>query len=151
MGVHTFSIDDEIAQKFKEQTPSQETSNVVEQMMRDYLDETPDQDIQLDFNNLGLSQSQEELVQLFAEKNVKKKTTNAVFDLAKKNGIYGRSHHFGEAMESISNNKDIPYAVRNEKLISEAVECSCGARMQINVVIDNDCRCFQCDTKIVRL
>ncbi len=107
MAIKTYSIDDDIADKFAEQTPEQETSSVLEQLMRDYLDEQPDQEIVSDLKNTGLSDSQEDMVHAMVKDNVSRIGSQQLFSKAKKYSVYGSSHHFGSRMKAIVNNEDI--------------------------------------------
>lgn len=152
MAIKTYSIDDEIADKFAEQTPEQETSAVLEQLMRDYLDENPDQDIVLDLKNTGLTDSQEEMVHAMVKDNVSSIGSTQLFSKAKKYNVYGRSHHFGDGISAIVSSEKIPYSKEDDKFVSENVPCGgCGQGFPINVLVDNDGVCPKCDTKTVRL
>jgi len=151
MGVHTFSLDDGIAQKFKNETPQQETSACLEQLMRDYLDEMPEQDIIFDINSLRLSNSQQELLELLVDKNINGRSTNALFSLCKSRSIYGRSHHFGEGLKSIVQSDKIPYIRKNDKIYADEIECSCGSSQSFAVVLKNNKECPNCDRKIVEV
>lgn len=149
MGVHTFSLDDSVAQNFKNQTPPQETSAVIEQLMRDYLDEEPEKEIIFNKESLRLSDSQQELVELLIEKNVNGKSTNALFGLCRGKGIYGRSHHFGEGLKSIVQNEEIPYRRKDDKIYADEIKCGCGSKQSFALVLKNDKKCLNCDKQIV--
>ena len=152
MTVKTYSLDEEVAEKFKQETPQQETSKVLEQLMRDYVDDAPEKDIQVDLQKLSLSDSQQELLDAMVERNITEKTTNSMFGMARKKSIYGRSHHFSEGLGSLVKNDEVPYTKNsNGKIIPEEVECSCESSFYLNVLIDNDCKCLDCDKVIVRL
>jgi len=150
MGVYTFSLNDETAKKFKNETPKQETSAVLEQLMKDYLDEQPEKEIILDLKKLNLSDSQQQLLDMLIEEKISKKNTNNLFSACRKKNIYGRSHHFGEGLSSIVNNEEIPYKLENDVIISKDVDCSCGSSQAFVALVKNDFSCFNCGKKIVR-
>lgn len=151
MGVHTFSLDDDVAQNFKNKTPKQETSAVIEQLMRDYLDEAPEKEILFDLSKLRLSDSQQQLLELLIKKNVNGRPTNALFNLCKSRSIYGRSHHFGEGLKSIVQNDEIPYRREGDKIYADEIECSCGSSQSFAVVLKNNKECPSCDRKIIEV
>lgn len=151
MGIHTYSLDDEVARKFKEETPSQETSKVLEHLMKEYLDEAPDQNIQVDLQKISLSDAQRDFLEALVDRNIKQKTTNSLLHLAKKRGIYGRSHHFGEGLSTIVEHSEIPYVrSSNGKIVTDEVTCSCGASSYFHILVDNDMKCPGCEKVIVR-
>jgi hypothetical protein len=152
MGIHTYSLDDEVAKRFKNQTPSQEASKVLEQLIRDYLDDKPEKNIQIDLNSLSLSDSQRELLDAMVDRNFSEKTTNSLFNLAKKHGIYGRSHHFGEGMKSLIQNDEIPYTRnKNGNIVADEVDCDCGASFYFNTLVGNESKCPNCGQVILEL
>lgn len=152
MTIKTYSIDEKVAEKFADQTPEQETSAVLEQLMRDHLEEQPDTEITLDLKNTGLSDKQEELLHAMVKDNVSKIGRNQLFGKARKYNIYGRSHHFGKAVSSIVNSDELPYIIEDDDVLTENVECGgCSQRFPINVLVDNEGVCPKCDTKTVRL
>jgi len=151
MAIKTYSIDKDIAKKFKDQTPEQETSNVLEQLMRDYIDEQPDQEIVLDLVNTGLSDSKQELLEAMIDENINRKGNQPLFGLARSQNIYGRSHHFGKGLKSIVTSDEIPYTREGDKIVSDTLQCSCNARFPINLFIDEGGDCPSCGKKAVRL
>lgn len=152
MGVHTYSIDDKVATRFKDKTPEQETSSVLEQLMRDYLDESPKQDIQLDLTKNHLSKSQQNLLELMIEKNIHGRSTQSLMAAARRNDIYSRSHHFGEGLRAVIESESNPY-IRgdNGDIKSGTIKCSCGASNPFHMVVGKDGECPKCGKKIVRM
>lgn len=151
MAVKTYSIDNNIAEKFKDETPEQETSKVLEQLMRDYLDEAPDKEIVLNLRKTRLSKSQQELLEMMIRRNIHGRTTNSLFNLSRKNDIYGRSHHFGEGLKSIISSDKVPYYIDDDEIKADTVECVCEARQPFKMVVENQGECANCGKKFVEL
>jgi len=150
MAVKTYSIDKNTAEKFKEQTPEQETSKVLENLMKEYIEGSPEQKIVLDVSKNRLTDSQNELLEMFIDNNLSSKSTQSAFQNARGRNIYSRSHHFGKAMKAISNSK-MPYSTENGKVVTEKVECDCGASFYFNIYVAQDGFCPNCEKKAVRL
>lgn len=151
MVVKTYSVDKEVAEKFKKNTPRQETSNILENLMREYLDEAPDIDIQLDLTSTELNDNQQKILNMMVEENISNKNSKALFRMSKSRGIYKESKYFGQALKTIVKNQNIPYTRDGDKIEPEEVECSCGANVSLKAVLGNDCKCIGCGAKIVKI
>jgi len=151
MAIKTYSINEDVAEKFKQQTPEQETSNVLQQLMEDYINETPSRDIQIDLKKTGLTRKQQRLLDLIVEENRKKIGTTKLYEKARSSNIYGSSHHFGNGLKAIVKSDSIPYTRDGDKIVPERVECGCGSAATLNVLIGNTGECLKCGKTIVRL
>lgn len=151
MAVKTYSIDDKVAEDFKENTPKQETSNVLEELMQDYLDSSPERNIQLDLKKTGLNDNQQRLLEEMIEDNFSSKSLQAVTNLSRSKNIYNDSKYVGEALKAMDKSDLIPYSTNDGKVYPEDVECECGSRVSFNVLVSNDCKCLGCENKIVQV
>lgn len=154
MGIKTYSIEDEIAKKFKEQTPARETSKVLENLMKEYLDEKPDSELEHKtlFEDLELTRKQNMLLDFLITKDFSEGTKVVkIFKSAQDEGIYSRKHHFKEAIKVLSKNEKIPYKLENNKLTKLDVNCVCGTTWPISGLRKTGGECKKCDRKLVDL
>jgi len=154
MAIRTYSIDDQTAEEFKEQTPDRKTSEILQNLMEEYLGDQKHQDLEHEtlFENVKLTQKQNALLDFLITKDFKQgKKLAAIFQECKNEGIYSRKHHFKEAIKNLSNNDRIPYDVEGSKLTKLKVNCICGASWPISGLQKSAGVCTQCDRKIVDL
>lgn len=123
---------------------------MLQQLMEEYIEESANKEIVLDLKSLKLSDAQQDLLNLLIEKNVNRKSKTALFSACRGKGIYSRSHHFGEGLSSLVQNKDVPYRIKDEKVVPEQVSCSCEASISFSALVDRDFKCVGCDKRIVR-
>lgn len=151
MTVKTYSIDEKLAEKFKNQTPKQETSNVLENLMRDYLDETPDRDIQLDLTKTNLNDNQQRLLEEMVERNISNSNKQRINRICRQKNIYKDSKYVGQALKAIDKDENIPYTLINGKVEPEDVKCNCGSKAPFKVLLKNNKECPECNAQIVEV
>jgi len=151
MAIKTYSINEEIAEKFKEETPRQQTSNVLENLMREYIDETPDRNIQLDMTRTNLNDNQQRLLEEMIERNVNSVNKQYINRICREKNIYKDSKYVGQAIKAIVKDDNIPYKLLNGKVEPEDVRCSCDCATAFNVLLENDRKCLKCEAEIVEV
>ena len=156
MGVHTFSIDDNIKQKFKQNTPERKTSQELQKLMEEYLknkeveiEETKSQD--LGFENpidiRHLTDKQKKLFYCIYRNNYFGKNKASIQKKAvNKHGVYSRTRSYKEGIQALAKSDDVPIAFKGSDVIAQDFECpKCGSSTNLSEVIDYNGECFWCD------
>lgn len=156
MAIQTYSIDKDIAEKFKNQTPKQKTSQKLEELMADYLDESVEdkkQPIKILDRNV-VTKKRRRLVEMIVEHEWFRKTGPQVFQKAKSKGLYqgdSAKHHFKEAKKFISRYDECPISY-GSKFKAETFECrnlDCPSELTLLGLKGNDYQCPKCGRRYV--
>jgi DNA-directed RNA polymerase subunit RPC12/RpoP len=152
MVVKTYSIDEDVAEDFKHKTPAQETSAVLEQLMREYIGDTEDVELALDLNKTNLNEKQTKLLKELLLHNKPKVSRSEFFKLAKKNNIYTESRWFKHAAKKIVASDKIPVEKNGAKFELEKIDCpNCGFDNYTDILVQENGKCDECGAKILKL
>jgi len=157
MAIRTYSIDEEIAEKFKNQTPKQKTSQELEKLMADYIDEDASkkkEPIKILDRDL-VSKRRRDLVKAMTENGWFCKTGSQIMKKCRSEGLYqGKTakHHFSEAKKFLVNCDEVPIVREGSKLVGEKFTCKdddCDALTSLPGLEYNDMRCEVCGRRYV--
>lgn len=146
----TYSIDNKIAEKFEEQTPSRKTSHKLEELMAEYIDEeasveTPQQKLP------DLTPAQEQLLDTIHEYDLYKSPLPKINKMVQgEKGVYSSKKRFKNGINSLA----AKYPLRIEKgdLKPNQVECeSCDASQPFSLLVKEGGNCGNCGDKIFKL
>jgi hypothetical protein len=153
--IKTYSIDKEIAEKFTEQTPDQKTSQELENLMAEYIDEDLEerkQPIKLLDPNV-VTQARQKLVKQLIEQDLFGKKKATVLNKMKSAGAYtgdSGKYHFKNAVKFLSKLDDAPITTEKGKIVAEPFECrdeECEANLTLPGVAKNEMKCPKCGRK----
>lgn len=152
MAIQTYSIDKEIAEKFKAQTPDQKTSAKLEELMAEYIDEDVEEKKQpLKLTDPAVvSKKRRKLFRNIVEKNWLGKQKSQIFSKIRGTGMYSGDsgkYHFKQAMKFLLKLDDVPIMSENDKIVAEEFICmneGCDAGLTAHVLRKNDFKCLSC-------
>lgn len=156
MTIQTYNIDEKIAEKFKEQTPSQKTSKKLQELMNEYIEDNEKEinqiTIQLYDVNI-VSKKRRKLVKAITQRDLFNSKPPLIYISVKSNGLYRGStgkHHFKEAIKFLNIYSDSFVKKENGKLIAENFECKnadCSARISLKNLDKNNMKCPNCQSQ----
>lgn len=157
MAIRTYSIDEEIAEKFKNQTPKQKTSQELEKLMADYIDQDASKKrkpIKILDRDL-VSKRRRDLVEAMTENGWFYRGTSKIMKKCRSEGLYqGKTakHHFREAKKFLIRSDAVPIGKKGGKLVPEEFDCmddGCEARLTLPALDSNDLMCPECGRRYV--
>lgn len=157
MAIRTYSIDEEIAEKFKNQTPKQKTSQELEKLMAEYIDENASEKkepIKILDRDL-VSKRRRDLVKAMTENGWFYRTGSQIMKKCRSEGLYqGKTaqHHFREARKFLLNCDEVPIVREGSKLIPDEFICredGCEAYITLPALDSNDMECPKCGRRYV--
>lgn len=159
MGIQTYSLPDELAEKFKNNTPERKTSKKLREIMREYLEdkdvevedqENPNEGLVNPIDLSSLTNKQKKLFKTIYENayfglNKAKMRTKAV----KNHGVYSRTRSYREGIDTLVKNDSVPIVFKGGKIVSQQIDCpKCGSDSTLEEIKDEDGDCPWCtDTK----
>jgi len=157
MAIQTYSIDKEIAEKFKQQTPDRKTSQKLEELMADYIDEDVSdrkQPIKI-LDRDVVTRKRRQLVKHITENDWFNKTGPQILNKCRSTGLYqgdSAAHHFKQAKKFLLRFDGAPLTSENNKIVPEEFICmndGCDASLYLTVLADNDMQCRTCGRRYV--
>lgn len=153
--IKTYSLDKEIAEKFSEQTPKQKTSQELEKLMADYIDEDmQDKKQPIKFLDRDVvSDKRRKLVETIVEKDYWRKTGPQIFKKLKSQGEYqgdSGSYHFKQAIKFLETLDGSGVVREKRKIVPEQFICredGCDAKISLKVLSKNDMVCPKCERR----
>lgn len=149
----TYSIDKKVAQAFTDQTPKQKTSQKLEDLMREHIDQDLDQTkkpVKHTDPNI-VSDQRKKLLEIIIEEDLWFKSLPQVRNRLKSKGMYSGGagkHHFKQALKFLSNLDDSGVVKDDQQVKPEKFECrddSCSCKLLDLVRLsDNDFNCPAC-------
>lgn len=152
MAIKTYSIDKEIAEKFKQETDDGKTSAKLQELMAEYLGEDLT-DRKKPINLIKRNQVTKKRIDLIKEildQDLFGKTRPQIFTHLRDKGIYSGdsgSHHFKEAMKFLIRHDDIPITTEKDKIQPEQIRCmekDCDTGFSFKVLYSQDMQCPGC-------
>lgn len=148
--VKTYSLDSDIAEKFAEQTPSRKTSEKLEELMADYIDEEAEKDPVFELWDKDLmSKKRNKFCNLILESLdgrqavIKSKLTKK----ARNAGIYSQKSHIKDAIKFMIRSEEIPLRSEGRKLIDEDFLCradECTSVLTPSMLMKQGRECPKC-------
>ena len=153
--IKTYSIDEQIAQKFSEQTPQQETSKELEKLMADYIDEDlePKKEPVKVLDRNVVSDKRRKLVEIIVKEDYWKKTGPQVFKKLKSKGRYqgdSGSYHFKEALKFLEKLEGSGIKREKRKIVPKQFNCKeegCKAIISLKNLNKNNMECPKCERR----
>lgn len=153
MAIQTYSIDEEIAQKFKNQTPERKTSARLEELMADYIQEDSQklrEDVKL-LDRDKVTPKRRQLFKKILEKDLDNLPDSKIRKALHKHSLYtgdSGKHHYREAVKFMIREDDVPLTKDyGGNLVFESKECmdeDCDSEFSVKVLKKNDMECPAC-------
>jgi len=152
----TYTIDIDIAQKFKDQTPPRKTSQKLEELMKQHLEESgldlednieETENFENPIDLKHLTDKQKKLFYTIYENNYFGKNKAAIQKKAvNKHGVYSRTRNFKEGIKALTKSEDVPLTFKSSKVVSDKVRCPrCEIKHHLAVLSNNDGVCPSCE------
>lgn len=148
--IKTYSLNAEIAEKFDEQTSSGKTSQKVEELMADFIDQDMEENLEpLKIPGQDLTKKRKKLLKIIVEEDYFKKTRPQICKKVRKEGVYtgdSGSYHFRQAIKALIHDESVPVELKNDKLVPTAFNCmneGCERDIVLNVLA-RDYECSSC-------
>jgi len=157
MAIRTYSINEEIAEKFKNQTPKQKTSQELEKLMAEYIDEDAsrkEEPIKILDRDL-VSKRRRDLVKAMVDNSWFYRSAPEIMKKCRSEGLYqGKTakHHFREAKNFLIRSDEVPIEKKGGKLVPEEFDCmndGCEARLTLPALDSKDLMCPECGRRYV--
>ena len=149
--IKTYSLDAEIAENFKEQTESGKTSQKLEELMAEYLDEDMEQNLSpIKMPCQDLTKNRKKLLKTMVEEDLFKIKRSKVFKKVRSEGLYSGdsgSYHFKQAMKALINDRNIPVELKNDKIVPRPFTCmndGCDRKIVLSQLQKNSLECWGC-------
>ncbi|MFB6208525.1 MAG: hypothetical protein ABEJ56_00110 [Candidatus Nanohaloarchaea archaeon] len=145
------TIEEDLWKKAKEKYGQRNCSDRIEELIAEDLDQELDQSKEpLDIvEQANLTPRQQSLAYELLEKDDFPYAKSQVANIARKKGIYQRSNFVKKAVEKLCQTEKAPFGLAQGNIISAEFPCSCGAKINSNVLKNTNEKCPKCERKII--
>lgn len=149
MGLHTFSLDDELMQKFDKKTENGQKSQIVETLIREhYLGNEAKQRARKFVNYSGLSKNRKQLAQEIIDLDKSSIKKPKLFKRVKRKAIYSQKESCKQGLNALHHNEKIPIKIENQEIIKDGKTChNCDSKITFGILENNDMECPVCEQK----
>lgn len=149
MGLHTFSLDDDIMEKFDEKTDNGKKSQAIENLIREHYlgEEAKSQPVKfIDYS--GLTRNRKQLAQEIIDIDNTPISKPKLFKKVNNKAIYSKKESYKQGLNALHHNSSVPIKLENGKVTKGEKECvSCGATVTYGILENNGYECAGCGQK----
>lgn len=141
------TLPEELWKKAKNQYGERKTSDKVEKLIAEDLDDAEYQKTRklLDLN--ALSEKRKQFLLKLIEKDNFPYSPRDQGRIARNNGIYTSSTYVKKAAKVFDNNDNVPIKKEGKKLVNDKLICECDASLYLKQLKKNDWVCRKCGIK----